>query len=33
MDAVESGHTILKKTNKHWHIPLIYVSNNLNHRI
>jgi hypothetical protein len=32
VDVVESEHTTLKKTNKHWHIPLTFFSNHLNGR-
>jgi hypothetical protein len=32
MDAMEKGHTYLRKANKHWNILLTSLSNDLNGR-
>jgi hypothetical protein len=30
MDAIESGKTSLRQTNRHWNIPCTFLSNHLN---
>jgi hypothetical protein len=30
MDAIESGRTSLKQTNRHWNIPCTFLLNHLN---
>jgi hypothetical protein len=32
MDVIESGHTIMKKTNKYWHVLLTTILDHLNGR-
>jgi hypothetical protein len=32
MDAIKKGLTSMRKTNKHWNIPLSSLSNHLNRR-